>query len=77
MSESRIEQFETFLTGRSLRVSRERRIIAEQIFSTSGPFDCDQVLNSLANSSPSRRVSRATVYRTLALLENSGLVKLN
>ena len=77
MSESRIKQFEAFLSGKGQRLSNDRKVIAELVFTITGPLNGDIVLDALVKASPSRRFSRATVYRTLARLEESGLVRLN
>ena len=77
MPESRIEQFEAFLSRDNLRLTRERRLVAETVFALAGPFDFEIVLSALRNTSPTHRVTRPTVYRTLSLLEQSGLVRLN
>ena len=47
-------------------------MIFDEVFSTSGHFEVEELLFSLRKKR--KRVSRATVYRTLDLLVKSGLV---
>ncbi len=62
-----------FLAGKNLRVTAQRRAIIETVFSTEQHFTADQLL--VWSRRRDRSVSRATVYRTLPLLTESGLVR--
>ena len=62
-----------FLSGKSLRVTAQRRAIIDTVFSTRQHFTADQLL--AWSRERDRSVSRATVYRTLPLLTQSGLVR--
>lgn len=62
-----------FLVGKSLRVTAQRRAIIDTVFSTRQHFTADQLLTWSRERDKS--VSRATVYRTLPLLTESGLVR--
>ncbi len=66
-------RFIDFLTGKSLRLTAQRRAIIETVFSTRQHFTADELLNWSRQRDKS--VSRATVYRTLPLLTESGLVR--
>jgi Fur family ferric uptake transcriptional regulator len=66
------QRFVEFLAGRNLRLTAARRAIIETVFSTSKHFTADQLLAWSRQRDPS--VSKATVYRTLPLLTESGLV---
>ncbi|RME91717.1 MAG: transcriptional repressor [Verrucomicrobia bacterium] len=67
------ERFRRFLAGRGLRVTAPRRAIVEAAFATTTHFSADQLLLWARQRDP--RVSLATVYRTLGLLVESGLVR--
>ena len=67
------QRFLDFLVGRNLRLTGQRRAIIEAVFSTEQHFTADQLLEWSRQRDKS--VSRATVYRTLPLLTESGLVR--
>lgn len=62
-----------FLEQKSLRVTSQRQAIIESVFSTDKHFTAEELLEWSRKRDPS--VSRATVYRTLPLLTESGLVR--
>jgi Fur family ferric uptake transcriptional regulator len=66
-------RFLEFLETKSLRVTAQRRVIIDTVFSTHRHFTAEELLtwSRLRDKS----VSRATVYRTLPLLTESGLVR--
>lgn len=64
--------FKSFLSARKLKYTPERRKILEEIFAAGDLFDAEQLLLRLKKHN--KRVSRATVYRTLELLARLGLV---
>ncbi len=74
VSLSPLERFEEFLQSRGMRVTQERRQIIEEVYRHHEHFDADTLLAQLQKSS-SRRVSRPTVYRTLAALVEAGLLR--
>jgi Fur family transcriptional regulator, ferric uptake regulator len=65
-------RFSEFLATRRLRLTRERRAILEELLQVRGHFDVDSLLAHFRRKG--RAVSRATLYRTLARLVESGLV---
>jgi Fur family ferric uptake transcriptional regulator len=65
-------RFVEFLARRNLRLTAPRRAIIETVFSTRQHFTAEQLLEWSRRRDPS--VSKATVYRTLPLLTESGLV---
>src|SRR6516164_11532644 len=67
------QRFMDFLATKHLRVTAQRRTIIESVFSTEQHFTADQLLEWSRRRDKS--VSRATVYRTLPLLTESGLVR--
>src|SRR5690242_8956941 len=67
------QRFLAFIEQRSLRLTAQRRAIIETAFSTRQHFTAEQLLAWSRRRDKS--VSRATVYRTLPLLTESGLVR--
>ena len=66
------ERFLIFLETKNLRITAPRRAIIDAAFGTEDHFTAEQLLEKSRQLDPS--VSRATVYRTLPLLTESGLV---
>ena len=65
-------RFREFLATRGLRMTRERVVILDAILAASDHFDAEKLYLDLR--SRESLVSRATVYRTLDLLVQCGLV---
>ena len=65
-------RFRAYLSTHRLRMTRERRLILDQVLSSRGHFDVDDLLARLRRAG--RPVSRATLYRSLTHLVDSGLV---
>jgi len=66
-------KFVEFLATKALRVTSQRQAIIEAVFGTDKHFTAEELLDLARQRDPS--VSRATVYRTLPLLTESGLVR--
>jgi Fur family ferric uptake transcriptional regulator len=66
-------RFLDFLGARRLRLTAQRRLIVEVVFKAARHFTADQLLDWSRELDPT--ISRATVYRTLPLLTESGLVR--
>ncbi len=62
------------LEMRGLKFTRQRKIIAQKIFSMKKHFTADELYNSLKKK---YRISRATIYRTLDVLSSLGLVEVH
>jgi len=67
------KRFVEFLGRKNLRVTAQRRAIIDSVFSTTRHFTADELL--VWSRRRDKSVSRATVYRTLPLLTESGLVR--
>jgi Fur family transcriptional regulator, ferric uptake regulator len=67
------KRFLDFLAQKGLRLTGQRRAIMETVFGTEQHFTADQLL--AWSRQRDKSVSRATVYRTLPLLTESGLVR--
>lgn len=65
-------EFTEYLTRRKHRKTPERYAILDHIYSTKGHFDMDSLFNTMKESN--FRVSRATLYNTIELLLDCGLV---
>lgn len=66
-------KFMEFLARKHLRITSQRQAIVDTVFSTEEHFTAEQLLDWSRQRDKS--VSRATVYRTLPLLTESGLVR--
>ncbi len=66
------KKFMEFLGKKQLRITAQRQAIIETVFGTEEHFTAEQLLEWSRKKDKS--VSRATVYRTLPLLTESGLV---
>jgi Fur family ferric uptake transcriptional regulator len=67
------QKFIEFLDRKNLRLTSQRQAIIDSVFSTEEHFTAEQLLDWSRRRD--RSVSRATVYRTLPLLTESGLVR--
>ena len=75
ISVSPVKKFEEFLVTRGERFTQERRSIVEEVFSDHEHFDADQLVARMQQRSDGRRVSKATVHRTLKVLVEAGLLR--
>jgi Fur family ferric uptake transcriptional regulator len=71
------DRLESFLRTRGLRLTRQRMAILEAIYATHKHLTADQLFELLQKSERTARlrISRATVYRTLALFSEGGFVQ--
>ena len=70
-----VDRFSDFLISRGKRVTEQRRQIVLQVFSHHDHFDVDELLDHLKPLLAKRKVSRPTVYRTLAELVEAGMLR--
>lgn len=73
MGQAPVEKFREFLEMRGLKCTGERLKIVEHVFEKHNHFDADQLVASMKNRG--LNVSRATVYRSLSLLVEAGLLR--
>jgi Fur family ferric uptake transcriptional regulator len=66
-------RFVEFLKAKQARITQARKIVLTQVFSRHDHFCADDLAAQLASGE--NHVSRGTVYRTLALMEEAGLVR--
>jgi Fur family transcriptional regulator, ferric uptake regulator len=67
------DKFREFLEIRGEKLTEPRRILVRHIFDSHKHFDADELVADLRAAG--RQVSRATVYRTLRLLVEAGLLR--
>lgn len=72
MNKPESEVFQEFLTREGMRLTPEREAILGEIFAEHDHFDIDELHQRLRQKG--KRISRASIYRTLPLLVESGLV---
>ncbi len=70
---SKEEKFKEFLASKNLKFTEERQAILDCIFASHKHFEADELLVELRLND--KRISKATIYRTLALLVQSGLLR--
>lgn len=68
-----IEIFRYYVRKKRLRNTPERELIIEEIFSKQDHFDIDELYLRLREKN--RKISKASIYRTIPLLIESGLVQ--
>lgn len=69
-----VKRFERFLKGHTLKLTAQRRRIFDRAFATHEHFSAE-TLYAWLKAETGDEVSRATVYRTLALLLEGGFVE--
>ncbi len=72
---SPVDKFREFLATKGMRLTPERAITVEQVFASHAHFDPEQLVEMLSSRPGPTRVSRSTVYRTLNLLVEAGLLR--
>jgi len=72
MLETERNVFRDYLATQELKITRERMALFDEIFQHHKHFDAEELLMLMKRKH--RKISRATVYRTLELLVSSGLV---
>ncbi|MEM7198718.1 MAG: Fur family transcriptional regulator [Planctomycetota bacterium] len=72
-SVEKLEVVERYMRERGLRWTNQRRLIAKMAFGAAGHFTAEELLETCRGQDGA--VSRATVYRTLSMLEEAGFVE--
>jgi len=65
--------FEAYLEKKELKFTKSRRLILDTVFNLHQHFDVEQLYDLIHKVS--KDVSRATVYRTIPLLVEAGLIQ--
>lgn len=75
MDHSAIRQrFDEYLRSRSLKLTQQREQIFEKAFETHEHFTAETLHRWMSEGEATQNVSRATIYRTLSLLEEGGFI---
>ena len=72
MEKRELQIFRKYLERRGLKLTAERRELFDEIFSKHEHVEADELLVRLR--AKHKKISRATIYRTLDLLVDSGIV---
>ena len=72
-NESIKSRFKKSLKDRGMLITSQRELIIEKLFTVDAHFDIEELFQEIRRKG--MRVSRATVYRTVACLENAGLIR--
>ncbi|MCL0066559.1 transcriptional repressor [Thermodesulfovibrionales bacterium] len=67
------QKFKEFLVSKSLKLTREREEILDEIYSAKGHFDPEEL--SIRLKAKGSKASRASVYRTIPLLIEGGFIE--
>jgi len=70
---SKEDIFKKYLASKNLKFTTERQVILDRVFADHKHFEADELLVDLRLND--LKVSKATIYRTLALLVQSGLLR--
>jgi Fur family ferric uptake transcriptional regulator len=75
VSQTPVSKFREYLASRPKpqRFTEQQRELVEYVFARHSHFDAEQLIENL--KSAGKRVSRATVYRTLSKLVDAGLLR--
>ncbi len=68
-----LHRFEQLLKNKNLKLTRERKHIFETVVRHAGHFDADSLYGKIRKDND--RVARGTVYRTIPLLLESGVIQ--
>src|SRR5262250_1714959 len=72
MNRRELQIFRKYLERRGLKLTSERQALFDEVFSKHEHVEADELLVRLR--SKHKKISRATIYRTLELLVDSGIV---
>ena len=67
------QKFEEYISNKGLKLTRERDEIVREILRTKGHFAPDELFVKL--KARGSKVSRASIYRTIPLLVESGMIE--
>ena len=68
-----LEQFKTLLKTNALKFTKQRELILKFLYENEGHFTPEEIYMLLKKEYPDVNIGIATVYRTLTLLEDSGI----
>ena len=68
-------ELKRILKEKQLKFTRQRELVLKALYENEGHFSPEEIQRLIQASAPDVRVGIATVYRTLALLEEEGLAE--
>ena len=68
-----VDRFRSFLKSKGLKMTSEREVILEAVLSLHEHFGIEKLYKKLERQG--KNISRATIYRTIPFLIESGLIK--
>ncbi len=68
-----LEQFKKLLKENKLKFTKQRELILNFLYENDGHYTPEDIYTMLKQTYPDVKIGIATVYRTLALLESSGI----
>ena len=71
--EKLLEQFKELLKSNTLKFTKQRELILKFLYENDEHFTPEEIYMELKQAYPSINIGIATVYRTLTLLEESGI----
>lgn len=75
MAVSPVQKFREYLTTKGKRLTSQQKSIVEAIFEYHEHFDREHMVERLTTAKSEKTVSRATIHRTIASLEEAGLIR--
>lgn len=70
--ENELKTFSTFLKKKGLKITSQRMLVAEKIFSIQTHFTADSLLDDLKDRKD--EISKATIYRILGIMVEANLI---
>ncbi len=68
-----LEKFQTILKENTLKFTKQRELVLKFLYENDGHFTPEEIYTQLKQQNPDINIGIATVYRTLSLLESSGI----
>ena len=68
-----LEQFKTLLKTNTLKFTKQRELVLKFLYENDGHYTPEEIYMLLKKEYPEINIGIATVYRTLTLLEDSGI----
>ncbi len=72
--ETLLQQFKQLLRSNNLKFTKQRETILHALYNHSGHFTPEELYRFIKSENPQLNTGIATIYRTLSLLENAGIV---
>jgi Fur family ferric uptake transcriptional regulator len=69
-----LEEFRQLIKENGLKFTKQRELVLKILYDNSGHFTPENIYNLIKSSYPDITIGIATIYRTLALLEESNMV---